>query len=140
LGLPLGLFEEVPSRFATETEHWHRIRAYLGWQSFDETARTRLTHWLTQRATDDLLSSDLMTRAEDILRAWQIVLPARSTLEELVASVTARVQDDVYIRIVVELSPMLQHAIDALLHVPPGECISITLHDLSLIASLRVTA
>jgi hypothetical protein len=61
LGLPLVLFEEVPGRFATETEHWHRIRAYLGWQSFDEPARTRLTHWLTQRATDDLLPSDLMT-------------------------------------------------------------------------------
>jgi TnpA family transposase len=121
LGLPLVLFEEVPGRFATETEHWQRIRAYLGWQSFDETARTRLTHWLTQRATDDLLPSDLMTRAEDILRVWQIVLPARSTLEELVAPVTARVQDDVYSRIVAGLSPMLQHAIDALLHVAPGE-------------------
>jgi Domain of unknown function (DUF4158) len=113
LELPLVLFEEVPGRFATETEHWQRIRGYLGWHSFDETARTRLMHWLTQRATDDLLPSDLVTRAEDILRVWQIVLPARSTLEELVASVTARVQDEVYIRIVAGLSPTLQHAIDA---------------------------
>jgi hypothetical protein len=56
-----------------------------------------------------------------MLRVWRIVLPARSTLEELVASVTARVQDDVYSRIVVGLSPTLQQAIDALLHVPPGE-------------------
>ena len=38
---------------------------------------SRLTHWLTQRATDDLLPRDLVTRAEDILRTWQIVLPAR---------------------------------------------------------------
>jgi TnpA family transposase len=127
LGLPLVLFEEVPGRFATETEHWQRIRAYLGWQSFDETARTRLTHWLTQRATDDLLPSDLVARAEDILRVWRIVLPARSTLEELVASVTARVQEDVYRRIVAGLSPTLQHAIDALLHVSPGERTSMLL-------------
>jgi hypothetical protein len=79
LGLPLVLLEEVPGRFATETEHWHRIRAYLGWQSFDETARTRLTYWLTQRATDDLLPSDLVTCAEDMLRVWLILLPVRST-------------------------------------------------------------
>ncbi|HEX9869375.1 MAG TPA: DUF4158 domain-containing protein, partial [Candidatus Tectomicrobia bacterium] len=39
LGLPLVLLEAVPGRFATETEHWHRIRAYLGWQSFEEIAR-----------------------------------------------------------------------------------------------------
>ncbi len=95
LELPLVLFGDIPSRMATETEHLHRIRAYLDWQPFDEEARTRLTHWLTQRATDDLLPSDLVTRAEDILRAWQIVLPAPSTLEELVVSVTAQVQDDV---------------------------------------------
>jgi hypothetical protein len=55
------------------------------------------------------------------------VLPARSTLEELVASVTARVQEDVYRRIVAGLSPTLQHAIDTLLHVPPGERTSMLL-------------
>ena len=76
LDLPLVLFGEVPGRLATETEHLQRIRTYLGWQPFDDEARARLTHWLTQRATDDLLPSDLVTRAEDILRAWQIVLPA----------------------------------------------------------------
>ncbi len=46
----------------------------------------RLIRWLTQRATDDLLPSDLVSRAEEILRAWQVVLPVLSTLEELVAS------------------------------------------------------
>jgi hypothetical protein len=106
---------------ATETEHLHRIRAYLGWQPFDEEARTRLAHWLTQRATDDLPPSDLVTRAEDILRAWQIVVPAPSTLEEIIVSVTAQVQDDIYTRIVMGLSPDLQQAIDDLLHVAPGE-------------------
>jgi TnpA family transposase len=121
LELPLVLFGEVPGRFATETDHLHRIRAYLGWQPFDEEARTRLTHWLTQRATDDLPPSDLVSRAEDILRAWQIVLPAPSTLEELMVSVTARVQDDVYTRIVAGLPPDLQQAIETLLQVAPGE-------------------
>src|SRR6266508_3470056 len=86
LGLSLVLFGDVPSRLATETGHRQRILHYLGWQAFDEEARARLTHWLTQRATDDLLPQALVTRAEDLLRAWQIVVPARLTLEELVAS------------------------------------------------------
>jgi Domain of unknown function (DUF4158) len=121
LDLPLVLFGEVPERLATETEHWQRIQAYLGWQPFDDAARLRLTRWLTQRATDDMLPSDLVSRAEDVLRSWQIILPAPSTLEELVASVTARVQDVVYTRIATGLTPALQRAIDDLLQVPAGE-------------------
>src|SRR5215831_4439427 len=120
LELPLVLFGEAPGRLATETEHLQRIRTYLGWRPFDEEARTRLISWLNQRATDDLLPSMLVARAEDILRAWQIVAPARSTLEELVASVTARVQGDVYTRITTGLTPALLQAMDELLQVPLG--------------------
>ena len=121
LHLSLVLFGKVPGRLAAETEHVHRMRAYLGWQPFDEAARTRLTHWLPQRATDDLPPRDLVPRAEDILRAWQIVVPAPATLEALVISVTASVQDDIYTRIVMDLSPDLQQASDGLVHVGPGE-------------------
>jgi TnpA family transposase len=121
LDLPLVLFGEVPERLATETDHLQRIRLYLGWQPFDEEARGRLTRWLTQRATDDMLPGDLLARAEDILRHWHIVLPAPSTLEELVASVTVRVQDDIYTRAVTSLPQALQQAIDDLLQVPSGE-------------------
>ena len=120
LDLPLVLFGEAPGRLATETEHLQRIRTYLGWSPFDGEARTRLTSWLNQRATDDLLPNILVSRAEDILRAWQVVAPARSTLEELVASVTARVQGDVYTRITMALPPELIQSMDDLLQVPPG--------------------
>ena len=120
LDIPLILFGEVPGRFATETEHLQRSRTYLGWRSFDDESWLRLTSWINQRATDDLLPSVLVARAEDILRAWQIVAPARSTLEELVASVTAHVQDDVYTRITIGLRPEILQAMDALLQVPPG--------------------
>src|SRR6267143_1518404 len=71
LDLPLVLFGDLPERLATETEQLQRIRAYLGWQPFDDAARTRLTHWLTQRATEDILPRDLVERAEQILRIWQ---------------------------------------------------------------------
>ena len=120
LDLPLILFEQSPGRFATETEQLQRIRAYLHWQPFDADARVRLTTWLTQRATDDLLPSDLLARAEEMLQAWQIVLPAPSTLEELIASVTTSVQDDLYTRIAAGLSSALQRAMDDLLEVPRG--------------------
>jgi TnpA family transposase len=121
LDVPLVLFGDVPIRLATETGHRQRIRAYLGWQTFDEEARGRLTQWLTQRATDDLLPADLVGRAEELLRAWKVVLPARSTLEELIHFATARAQGDVYRHIVMGLSSDLQQAIDALLQVPDGE-------------------
>jgi hypothetical protein len=125
LDLPLVLFGEVPERLATETDHLQRIRVYLGWRPFDEDAQARFTRWLTQRATDDVLPSDLIARAEDILRSWQIVLPAPSTLAALVASVTARVQDDLYTRLVASLSPVLQQSLDDLLLVPAGERTSV---------------
>src|SRR5712691_6599707 len=73
-----------------------------------------------RRQPRPLLPSVLVSRAEDILRAWQIVAPARSTLEELVASVTAHVQDDVYTRITIGLRPEMLQAMDDLLQVPPG--------------------
>src|SRR6266446_949622 len=120
LDVPLVLFGDVPGRLATETDHFHHIRTYLGWQPFDDTSRVRLITWLNQRATDDLLPSILVSRAEDILRAWKIVVPARSTLDELVASVTARVQGDVYTRITSRLTPAFIQAIDELLQVPLG--------------------
>lgn len=120
LDLPLVLFGDLPERLATETEQLQRIRAYLGWQPFDDAARTRLTHWLTQRATDDILPRDLVERAEQILRIWQIVLPARSTLDALVVSVTAHVQDALYTRIAAPFTPVLQCALDDLLDVPAG--------------------
>ena len=120
LDLPLVLFGDIPERLATETEQLQRIREYLGWQAFDEAARMRLTQWLTQRATDDALPSDLVERAEHILRAWQIVVPARSTLDALVVSVTARVQDALYTRIATHIPPALQRALDDLLDVPDG--------------------
>jgi TnpA family transposase len=121
LDLPLVLFGDVPGRLATETDHFQRIRTYLGWRPFDDDAHARLTRWLTQRATDDLLPADLVARAETILWHWQIVLPALSTLEEIVTTVTTRVQEETYGRIVTGLTPELRQALDELLTVPSGE-------------------
>ena len=56
----------------------------------------------------------LVTRAEDVLRAWPLGVPARLPLAPRVASVTARAQDDGYSRSGTGLTPALQHAMDAL--------------------------
>jgi uncharacterized protein DUF4158 len=76
LGLPLVLLKKVPTRLATGTKQLQRMRKHLGWRPFDEEARTRLTTWLTQRPTDDLLPSALVAGAEDLLRSWPMVIPA----------------------------------------------------------------
>src|SRR5436853_441040 len=59
-----------------------------------------------------------------VLRTYGLILPkavpARSTLEELVVSVTARVQGDVYARIATRLTPTLIQSMDELLQVPLG--------------------
>ena len=52
-------------------------------------------------------------------------MPAPSTLEALIASVTARGQDNLYTRLVTSLSPALQQALDTLLEVPAGERTSV---------------
>lgn len=122
------LFGDLPGRLATETAPLQRLRASVGWGPFEASARARVTTWLTQRATDALLPSDLVARTEAILRSWQSVLPALSTLEELVASVTARAQDEVYTRIATGLSAELQRAMDDLLALPSGERRSALFH------------
>jgi hypothetical protein len=49
-----------------------------------------------------------------------MVVPARSTLDELVASVTARVQGDGYTRLTSRLTPAFIQAIDERRQVPRG--------------------
>ena len=64
---------------------------------------------------------ELFDRAEDLLRSWKVVLPAPSTLERIVASITARVRHEVFERIAERLTPGFRQAIDDLLQVPEGE-------------------
>jgi hypothetical protein len=52
---------------------------------------------------------------------WQIVLPALSTLEEMVTMGTTRVPDELYARIASSLTPEFRQALDEVLTVPSGE-------------------
>jgi hypothetical protein len=63
----------------------------------------------------------LLGYARDVLRSWQVIPPAGSTLERLVASVITRTRDDTFERIAARLGPELRQTIDELLVVPEDE-------------------
>jgi hypothetical protein len=115
------LFLTDSEREATDSDHQERIRHYLGYHSFDEHCQEQLARWLEARATEGALPLDLLPQAERQLRAWQVVLPAVSTLERLVASVIARVQQELFARIADDFSPPLRQALDELLNVAVGD-------------------
>lgn len=96
LDLPPVLFLGPPGREQTEREQAQRIRRYLGLAVFDQDAAERLREWLRQGAAEGRRAAELLARAEDALRRWQIALPALSTLERVVNSVVAQATDDLF--------------------------------------------
>lgn len=121
LRLPPLLFLYSPDRAATETGHQQRIREYLGYRSFDESAQEELKRWLHAQAAQGPHPLELYYRAEDVLRLWKVVLPMPSTLERVVSSVCARAREEVFERVADRLAPEVRRAIDDLLEVPPGD-------------------
>ena len=121
LDLPPVLFLEPPHREATGLEHERRIRDHLGFRAFDRTAQEGLERWVQERALQGLPDTEIFDRAEDLLRSWKVVLPAPSTLERIVASITTRARHEVFGRIAGRLTPGFCQAIDDLLQVPEGE-------------------
>jgi hypothetical protein len=121
LDLPPVLFLGPPGREQTEREQAQRIRRYLGLAVFDQDAAERLREWLRQGAAEGRRAAELLARAEDALRRWQIALPALSTLERVVNSVVAQATDDLFETIAARLPDKLREAIDLLLEVPSGD-------------------
>jgi hypothetical protein len=63
-------------------------------------------NWLIgwRYAAEGILPADLLQQTESLLRSWQIVLAASSTLERLMASAAAQAQQAIFVRIA-ELIP-----------------------------------
>ena len=118
---PRALSVCAPERNATEIEHRERIRAHLGFRTFDAAERTALEELLRSRVVTGALSSDLIESAQDALRIWRIIAPARSTLERLVASVAATGRQEIFERIAARIPPSARQSLDALLEVAHGE-------------------
>lgn len=121
LALAPVLFLTDPQREATELDQQERLRQYLGYQQFDARRQQQLVRWLEGRVLESLLPRDLLQQVEDQLRTWRVVLPAVSTLERIVASVTAQAQYEVFARIAQDFPPALCQQLDALLQVPAEE-------------------
>ena len=121
IGLAPSLFIDPPSRAATETEHENRIRRYLGFQRFGKAVQQRLERRLAVESSRGILPTKLLEQAEADLYSWKVLLPARSTLGRIVASVDSRTQEEVFARVTGQLTPKMRRAIDVLLQVPEGK-------------------
>ena len=121
LGLDPLLFLPDPERPATETAQLQRVRQHLGWGEFDDAAEQGLRSRLQERAAEGMLPGPLLALAEDHLRAARVVLPAASTLERLVASVSAHAVQDLFDRVASGLPEHLRDAIEDMVDVPDGE-------------------
>ena len=108
---------EPSHREGTDQEHQRRIREYLGLQSFDLAAQEQIERWVCGQAAEGLSSAEIFPHAEETLRLWNVVLPARSTLERLVASQAARAQEEIFQRLSAHLSPECRADLDSLLDV-----------------------
>jgi hypothetical protein len=110
-----------PAREMTDLEHERRIRAYLGFVTFDDQLRKEFEQHLAMRAADGVLADDVLTVAEDYLHKRKVVFPARSTLERMIGRVTSRAEEDLLARVKERLPVELCAQIDALLAVPDGD-------------------
>ncbi|MFL5335734.1 MAG: Tn3 family transposase [Geminicoccaceae bacterium] len=109
------------TRQATDSAIRVRVRDHLGFTSFSADAQDRLEAELSEVAADGLMAADLIQRAEASLHAAKVVLPARTTLERLVASITRQTLDRLFTRIAARLSLPLREALERLVGQMTGE-------------------
>jgi hypothetical protein len=121
LGLAPVLFLDRSGRELTERVQAQRIRRHLGLSRFDKATEARLREWLREGALEGLSAPALLTRAEERLRGWQVMLPGASTLERIVASVVAHTTADLFATISGRLPEKLRADIELLVEVPEGD-------------------
>jgi len=121
IGLGPVLLLDRAGRSQTEREQSLRIRRHLGIRAFDRQASPDLREWLRQGAFEGRTATELLARAEDRLRDWRIMLPAKSTLERLVAAEVTHATTELFEKVASQLPPSLRDAIDLLVEVPQGD-------------------
>lgn len=121
LELPPVLFLDRSGREPAERVQAQRICRYLGLSRFDTAAEDKLRDWLRAGALEGRTTPELLTQVEERLRGWQVMLPAASTLERIVASVVAHTTADLFVTISKRLPEQLRADIDLLIEVPEGD-------------------
>jgi hypothetical protein len=115
IGLPPVLMLAPPAREATDLDHERRIREHLGFVTYGDAEHAALEAWLQEQASKGMLAEELLVGAEDFLRARRVVLPGRSRVERLIATITTRAEELILSRISGRLTPTLREAIDGML-------------------------
>jgi hypothetical protein len=101
-------------RPATDSAIRARVRDHLGFVPFAPAAEADLQAGLASVAADGLTATDLTQRAEALLCAARVILPARTTLERLVASITRQAMGRLFARIAGRLTSSMRDALDRL--------------------------
>ncbi len=121
LDLPPVLFLDPPGRGQTERAQSLRIRRYLGLRSFDRAVAADLRDWLRQGALEGRSTAELLSRAEDKLREWRVMLPAVSTLERIAVAEVTYSTTNLFEVVTNKLPTTLRASIDLLVEVPEGD-------------------
>ena len=114
------LGDEPPARLlplprpATDSAIRTRVRTHLGFVPFSADAQSRLEANLSEVATDGLAAVELIQHAETLLRIAKIILPARTTLERMVASINRQALNRLYNRIADRLPSSMRESLDRL--------------------------
>ena len=91
-----------------------RVREYLGFVAFSAEAEARLMDSLGGLALDGPGAAELVERAETLLLAARVVVPARAELERLVLSLNRRALEVLFTRIAARFSASTRAAFDRL--------------------------
>ena len=102
-------------RQASDSAIRARVREYLGFVPFSADAEARLKDSFAKLTLDGLGLAELVERAEAFLLTARIVLPARTALERLVASLNRQALDALFTRIAARFSTATLAAFDRLL-------------------------
>ncbi len=124
LGLPTDLIEPYQNRQPTLSEHQHRIAQHLGLRHFGEAEATLLERSVFEEAYRLEQTAALKARATEYLKGQKILQPADRRITRIVGEQRRRAREDIFKRVTAALSPRLEHALDELLVVKPGEHVS----------------
>lgn len=96
IGKQLGINDSYLSHYgkrpATRLEHLKKLKIIYGFQSFTSTHYRKLSHWLQEIAIGLDSGNALLEELLRKMRADKIILPALSTLEQLVFGARERVR------------------------------------------------
>jgi Tn3 transposase DDE domain/Domain of unknown function (DUF4158) len=114
-----------PTDGRTRRYHLALLRRHTGWRAPTADDKVALEQWLRREGAPDApLEADLLARAYEWLRTWQIELPAEQELRRAVRAALHGFFHDLYTRMTARLSAMVRATLDRLLVVGPGESVS----------------